>query len=267
MLVSHFELLVKRIAPLSSASTGSGTVVPTDAPFRRIVQGYFLTITNLQSTTINLRMRATIPKGFSLPSFDREIQVTAPVNARTGFDVASQNNVTLAFTQIAPKTFAKRFQTSVFTIRPHETVSVNLLPNVGVILNPSTPGASPFDPQFEVRGFVELFQSVSIGGSVPPARVLVTAEYRGSVLDNDYPTSNVFNELDFDQVSYSVPLASGKAENTIPGIHGLIKVFEVLPDDLKVKVASVLEGDLATKLTNELAELELEDFLIDPVDA
>jgi hypothetical protein len=57
MLVSTFELLVKRIAPLAPPGPSN----PVNAPFRRVVQGYFLIVTNLDLTrTASFALRITI---------------------------------------------------------------------------------------------------------------------------------------------------------------------------------------------------------------
>jgi hypothetical protein len=257
MLVSHFELLVKRIAPLTGMSA-------VDAPFRRIVQGYFLTISNMDTRTVNLRLRTTIPIGS--PAIDREFvpfinTTTTPLfNVQTGFDVASNNNVNLGFAQTTSIPHAKRFQTVNFAIKPNETVSVNLLPNI--------PGTLP-NANFEVRGYAELIQQPvglqQIFFGVPSAKLLVSAEYRGTVLDNDYPTGSTSNDLDFDQIAYAMPLAMGQASGVVEAVSGIA----VIPNgDLVLsnprisdKLKAILEGEQGQALGLQLAELNLDDEL------
>ncbi|MBD0259960.1 MAG: hypothetical protein ICV83_29940, partial [Cytophagales bacterium] len=129
MLVSNFELLVKRIAPLAPG----GPSAPVNAPFRRVVQGYFLIITNLNpNRTANFILQFTIP---ALPAgtsgaFDREIVLAPDPNVRAGYDVAALNNQSLSLVATTSPTAVKRFITRRFSIGPLQTVSVNLLPNL-----------------------------------------------------------------------------------------------------------------------------------------
>jgi hypothetical protein len=53
---------------------------------------------------------------------------------------------------------------------------------------------------------------------VPAIDVLVTPEIRGTFLDNDYPSAGTTNELDFDQINYGLPVASGKGRNTVESV-------------------------------------------------
>ena len=88
------------------------------------------------------------------------------------------------------------------------------------------PNVIPFinltNPDLEIRGYVEVLTSRFNGsfftlGAVPASEVLVSPEIRGTFLDNDYPTNSTSNELDFDQIAYGLPTASGRAQNTIAG--------------------------------------------------
>ena len=54
--ISTFELLVKRIAPLVPGNPGG-----VNEAFRRVVQGYFLTIANPNERLVRFRMRAHLP--------------------------------------------------------------------------------------------------------------------------------------------------------------------------------------------------------------
>lgn len=249
MIVSHFELLVKRIAPIAGSASA-----PLNAPFRRIVQGYFMTITNLDTRTVNLRLRTTIPIGN--PPIDRELVPGAAGNVGTGFDVASSNNVNLSFAATTPLPNAKRFRTQFFSIKANETVSINLLPNVANTLA---------GENLEVRGFSELIQErvgiQQLFNGVPAAKLLVSAEYRGTMLDNDYPTGSTSNDLDFDQIAYSMPLSTGQASGVVEAVPGII--FNPNPDlpivVLPRKVQEILESKEGLKISERLAELDLEE--------
>jgi hypothetical protein len=206
-------LLVKRIAPLAPM----GPSAPVNAPFRRVVQGYFLIITNLDpSRTANLFLKFTIP---SLPAspetFDREIVVLDPCNVRTGYDIAASDNVSLPLTLRSADANVKTFNTGRFSIGPLQTASVNLLPNLS---NPEVLTRE----KMEIRGSVELLQTqgsvLELFNGVPAIDVLVTPEIRGTFLDNDYPSAGTTNELDFDQINYGLPVASGKGRNTVESV-------------------------------------------------
>ena len=264
MLVSTFELLVKRIAPLAPGGAGAGI----NAPFRRVVQGYFLIITNLNpSRTANFFLQFTIPSlpAASTDAFNREFVLGAGANVRTGYDVAADNNVPLTLNAGAANVNFKKFNTARFSAGPLQTVSVNLLPNLGnpdVLTNES----------LEVRGSVELFQAYGglreIITGVPATDVLLSAEIRGTFLDNDYPNNMVGTELDFDQINYGLPLASGNGRNTVESLSGI--TLPVFPAPFAAALAlepQLLEEarkDLIVNLNEELAPLRLGVQPLDP---
>jgi hypothetical protein len=213
MIVSNFELLVKRIAPRSGFPS-------VDAAFRRVVQGYFLEITNLDLTRgSSFFMRFTVPAlpaGSPLLPINREMVVgpapSATSNVVSIFDVAGSENQNRNLTANATLTTvdAKVFDSQSFFIGPRQTVSFTLLPNIGV-----NRGLIPSE-SMEVRGMVELIQAPPFFFLQRPAiDVLLTPEIRGTFLDNDYPTASTTNELDFDPINFGLPLASGKAQNTV----------------------------------------------------
>lgn len=211
MLVSNFELLLKRIAPPIPG--------PAGAVARRVAQGYFIAITNLEAVRpINLRLRLVISASTPLPAFDREIQVSGTVNTVAIFDNANADNVPLPLTSVPPaRPNTREFITRRFSILPNQTASVAILPDVVTLLATAN---------FEVRGFVVLEQ-VAVGISqilngVPTARVLTTPDQRATALDNAYPTGNLSDELDFDQTAYTMPTASGRIENTVEAVPGLV---------------------------------------------
>lgn len=180
MEVSPFELLVKPIAPRSPGVSILNKVA------RRVIQGYFLTISNLMRDSIKLKVSFTISApdaGFAFP--DTRILLN---NAILLYDVAG-NNQLLNYTEIASS--ANEFiiyESDSFLLPPLATGSLELLPDVGkFILNP--------DPQIEIRGFASLFSSER-------AEVLLNPEIRGTFLPNDFPF--VCEDLDFDNLSYSL---------------------------------------------------------------
>jgi hypothetical protein len=253
MLVSTFELLVKRIAPLASGPPDVGP----NAAFRRVVQGYFLIITNLDPTrTANFFLQFTIPTSDPTEVFNREIVVTPAANVRTGYDVAAFNNVNLPLNPGVATPAYKKFNTIPFSAGPLQTVSVNLLPNLG------TPGVLA-NESLEVRGSVELIQAyVNIQDfftGVPAIDVLLTAEIRGTFLDNEYPTTTAGVELDFDQINYGLPLASGNGRNTVERRPRLfpLALSTAFTTALDPKLLEEARPELIKALNEELAPLRL----------
>ncbi|TVQ13329.1 MAG: hypothetical protein EA368_02420 [Leptolyngbya sp. DLM2.Bin27] len=187
MEISTFELLVKRIAPPPAPSTLA----------RRVIQGYFLTITNLENRNLNFRIDFTpsIPDASAPDRSDRLLRGRADILD----DVAGRNRRTAQF-------FTGDRLTGIFPVPAQQTASVQLLPRL-----PGTLLDNP-DPQIEIRGFVSL--QVSRFQANPPARarVLLNPETRGTFLPNTFPASTTG---DFDQINYPMQLASGRGLNTV----------------------------------------------------
>lgn len=206
MLVSNFELLVKRIAPLTS-------IPAVNAPFRRVIQGYFLTVTNLDpNRATSFFLSFTIPTigGSAVPS-EKEFVLTPPanINVECLVDLPTGDNVSLQVYSGVSNGNYKKFTTRAFSVGPLQTVLVTLLPFIRG--NASLIPAS----RLEIRGFVELFQQATFFRSRPPIDVLITPEARGTFLDDDYPNFGTPQELDFDQISYGYPTFSGGSMNTV----------------------------------------------------
>jgi hypothetical protein len=86
---------------------------------------------------------------------------------------------------------------------------------------------------------------------------LITPEYRGTYLDNAFPNPDLADELDFDQLAYSVPLASGQALNTVEAVRGIIWDFDLTTvKDIQslAKTLKVKNPDLDDLEINEAAE-------------
>lgn len=241
MLISNFELLVKRIAPLSG-------VGPVDAAFRRVVQGYFLNVTNLETDDpLILQVRYTFPAIDDLDAFDRELQPdVADPNVVLTFDKGDINNADLIArsTSVLPVTSARSVITDPFLIEPLETASVKLLPNLA---NPNVLNTA----NLEIRGYAEILLIQILGSS--QSRVLLTPEIRGTFLDNAYPTGNPTDELDFDQINYALPLASGQAENTID--PNSILALEALTTDGLNRVKKLVKDKKTINLINRKLKL------------
>ena len=256
MIVSNFELLVSRIAP----NPPGRPIIPFN---RRIVQGYFLTVSNLENRRINFAMRLTSPTPIPAAP-NRTINAT---NVICAFDAAENNQ--LRGIRISPPT-ATISECNIdtpagfvapFILEPRQTMIITILPS----LNPAILSA----PDLEIRGFVELFQVRERGlgfGFVPEAKVLLTPEYRGTFLDNNFTGTEQGIQLDFDHLAYTVPTASGKGMNTIepvfvfpfPGIDRFPPLpnlpippipFPIDLDRLRIENPNLSEKDISRMLS------------------
>lgn len=247
MEISTFELLAKPIAP----------PVPT-APeltpvLRRVVQGYFLTISNLEAIDLRYRIEFTI--SLPVPPDPTKILIDG-VNVRLIIDVEGANT----FIPLTQDLMNPSVYRGFFRIPAGKTASVELLPLLPAVL---TPGS------LEVRGYVSLFLQPRrfFPGPVPPtkpARVLLNPEIRGTFLPNGFP--GVVGDLDFDQINYTLAIASGKALNVLPpAISGpiiidppiILPVLEELRDgNLELASSDADNSEKAQMLVQLLAELE-----------
>ncbi|MEO1622561.1 MAG: hypothetical protein AAFU53_16195 [Cyanobacteria bacterium J06632_3] len=262
MEISTFELLVKRIAPLPPPGTPNAAALASVA--RRVVQGYFLTISNLedQEFLYTLDFHISLP---TPPDPDR----TLANNTIALIDVAGANEPLTLFPTTATVS-TTRFTTS-FRLGAKQTASVQLLPELtpALLANPN--------PDLEVRGFVNLrlpavfgtgpfpapFQRVPQSDS--PVRVLLNPEIRGTFLPNEFPDSGT----DFDQINYPLELASGQGLNEIapdPGgpifipnppipIPGLIDQLS-LREQLVVDLAPLSEEEQIAALAGVIGQIE-----------
>jgi hypothetical protein len=203
MEISTFELLTKPIAPVS------GTLLSTVG--RKIVQGYFLTISNLESFEVEYRIQFTIRKP-NAPDPNRVLRGNGFQNAVIALDSVDDNqSITLIKDPDQGETENYRAN---FKIRGRNTASFQLLPRLPQVL---TPGL------FEVRGFVSLFRRRPNAAAVAPVKVLLNPEIRGTFLPRNFPPpanpplpSDADSKFDFDQINYTLAIASGKGLNVIP---------------------------------------------------
>jgi len=220
MEISTFEILAKPIAPVKGIDPALLPVA------RRVVQGYFLTISNLEA--IDLRYRIEFTVSLPVPADPNKILLDKK-NAFLVIDVEGAN-FEVPLTQVPGKPKVYR---AFFTIPAHKTASVELLPKLPEALDPGL---------LEVRGYVSLFLPPAIikfpqpvpqpqpqpqpqPGPRPlpipqpqskrPVKVLLNPEIRGTFLPNDFP-SRANTGFDFDQINYTLAIASGKGLNEIP---------------------------------------------------
>jgi hypothetical protein len=220
--ISTFELLVKPIAPRQMGNPAQEAVA------RRVVQGYFLTITNLESLDLTFRLDFRI----STPN-PADPDRTLFNNADLIFDIAGANNLI----PLAGDADSNRFGGS-FRLPAGQTASVQLLPKQGLLSFPN--------PDFEVRGYVVLrlpalrrnFGFLFEPQTASPAKVLISAEIRGTFLPNDFPAVPAG---DFDQINYALPIASGKALNEVAPEPSRFVVLEPLPMGLPTPISRLVE--------------------------
>ncbi|WP_052050715.1 hypothetical protein [Leptolyngbya sp. KIOST-1] len=208
MEITTFELLVKRIAPPPTS--------PTLA--RRVIQGYFLTLSNLEDRDLTYQLEFTV----SRPNPANPNRNLAG-NAVVAFDVAGANSF-LALTPVSPSPVTPVFTTR-FRVPARQTASLQLLPDL------SKPGLfNEANPDIEIRGYVRLSVPALRQGiflrpqGSTPVKVLLNPEIRGTFLPNTFPGSGG----DFDQINYPLQLASGKGLNEIvpdPGSFVIDPIF------------------------------------------
>ncbi|NJO79369.1 MAG: hypothetical protein HC827_13185 [Cyanobacteria bacterium RM1_2_2] len=250
MELSTFELLVKRIAPVTDpVADPVGAAVA-----RRVVQGYFLTLSNLETANLAYQLEFFIsrpnPADPNRSLFDQADAIYDIAGANLNLKLYGDSSTT-------------RFRTS-FTIPAGQTASFQLLPKPALFFAPV--------PQLEVRGYVVLslppifdLNSFSFKAQTNrPARVLLNPEMRGTFFPNDFPAPPPAGlDGDFDQINYPLAIASGKGLNTLdpeptffPGLIStnpaaiatlkaeLIAKLAVAPNELS-KIQALIEfGDL-----------------------
>ena len=219
MEVSTFELLIKPIAPRN------GLPANVQSGLRRVVQGYFLTISNLEDQ--DLRFRIEFVDSTPNPAnTNRQLSIN-PRNVDLLFDIAGDNEALIPPSVVFQ---GGEFGGS-FTLPARQTASVQLLPSLtpfipGGVSQP-TPLPSPLNdpnPTLEIRGFVRLrlpanvriernpFRVIREPQAEGPVKVLLQPEIRGTFLPNNFPNQPAG---DLDQINYSLVTASGKALNEI----------------------------------------------------
>ncbi|GFE70886.1 hypothetical protein [Chroococcus sp. FPU101] len=189
MLVSTFELLVKRQLPreMDIMNLPPGATFPPEVEklSRTVIQGYFLTISNLNAFDVTLSFVFTIVT-------NPPIAVMADL---LGFIDVDESNIfelpdvepdlaqnKIRFTRKIPAS-----DTGLFLIQP------NIL-NTDLLLG---------NKQFEVRGYVEVFIS-SLSTGYNAAKLLLTPEHRGT-----FYTDLTQDAVQLDQIAYSLPTAHG----------------------------------------------------------
>ncbi|MEO1690589.1 MAG: hypothetical protein AAFR63_03520 [Cyanobacteria bacterium J06631_6] len=184
MEISPFELLLKRIAPRNQ----DGGVA--EKLKRTVVQGYFLTLSNLESQKREFKFEVTISaptEPADKPNVSRRLEERAVLL----FDIAGDNQKLSLKTSEENDSFIK-YASGTLTLPSLATVSVQLLPDIQKFI----------DNQFsllEARGFISIEAADEISGSV-----FLNPEIRGTFFPDDFAINE---NPDFDQLSYSLGLS------------------------------------------------------------
>jgi hypothetical protein len=182
MLVSTFEVLLKPQFPKIPGGF--------DAVTRTTIQGYFLTIANVNFFPVTVSVVFTIK--FPTAPLERPTSFADFINA---VDISGQNIFGTLVPEIVPQNNKARLT---FTI-PENTTSL-------FILQPDFINQPDLlkEANFEARGYVEIFLS-SLSGS-DTATLLVNPEQRGTFFRtlDDNPSG-----VGLDQTTYNLPVSNG----------------------------------------------------------
>lgn len=183
--ISQFELLLnKRQFPKAEDLTLPGITVDQravlDALSREVIQGYFLTISNLSKLEIGLMLSFIVAiEGTQTPFNEDTVTVV--------FDVVGNNNPI----ELDSQTFNSRNYR--ITVPPKDTGLLIVQPNPLKIT----------EEEIEIRGYVNVSIFNNDGDTID---LLFTPEHRGTFFKRD--ASSIEN---LDQIAYALPTAKGSS--------------------------------------------------------
>ncbi len=258
MEISNFELLLKPQSP--AAPSGSMAV-------DRVLQGYFLEITNLEPVPLRYALEFVIfppPAGTPNQEF-RSLAGNTLCIVDTG---GTDNRFGTLNGSLASSVFTPRFPTArpspfpaagdrLITVPALGTALVAVLPSAFGVIDPieMTPLTMP---NFEVRGFVRIRLPPVFRGTFPfftrqldrPARTLLTPQNRATFLTATGAIS--------DQTQTGLPLASGKALNEIvPESGGFFPVATSLRSESQAMLAGEYLQNIPPEIQADLLALLL----------
>ena len=258
MEISNFELLLK---PQSPASPSGSLAVD------RVLQGYFLEITNLEPVALRYALEFVIappPPGTPNQEF-RSLAGNTLCIVDTG---GTDNRFGTLNGSLASSVFTPRFPVSsplpvpaaserLITVPARGTALVALLPSAFGVIDPIEPTPLTL-PNFEVRGFVRIRLPAVFRPGFPflqrqldrPARVLLTPQNRATFLTATGAIS--------DQTQTGLPLASGKALNEIVPEFGLaFPIATPLQNEALAMLAGAYLENIPAELQADLLALLL----------
>lgn len=227
--ISTFELLSKRVGPPGGITGDYNN--PINAPFRKLLQGYYLTVANFNDREARLQMQAIFPRidtcGYNSPFNieDREMVRTPDANHRYAYDITGHDGfynprifegpMSQVFGGQTPT--SNTYSTRTSLLCNFQTGLFNLLPDPASV--------AAFTPQIEIRGYIKMVQvrrcffrggRVVYGRPPKPIDLMFTPELRGTYIDNRFPDFSFDPaDLDFDQNTHALPTATGAAVITV----------------------------------------------------
>jgi hypothetical protein len=200
MLVSTFEVLVKPQLPRAS-DLPPGIPIPAGLGnlSRNVIQGYFLTIANVNFFPVTVSVVFTI----KFPE-DPGGTILSPINFDdflNAVDISGVNlfAATTPAAKLIPEVVPQNNKARItFTLPENGTGLLILQPN---ILNDKAIA----DAKFEARGYVEIFLS-SLSGS-DEATLLITPEQRGTFFTDLNGATPA--DVGLDQIAYALPISNG----------------------------------------------------------
>ncbi len=240
-IVSHFELIFKPQSPAS----------PPGVAVDRVIQGYFLEITNLEPVSLRFQLEfVAVPPVPAAPfrslAGNTLVFVDTPGNDNQGGVL----NGTAGSSSFFPSS-------GLITIAPQATALVAVLP--------SAFGVNPLDmtplalPNFEVRGYVKLnlpalfpapfkFPFFRVPQAAAPVKVLLTPQNRATFLKADNSISG--------QTQATLTVVGGSAQTTVVPDPGGPLVFTGLAlADERIALGELLQANTELSQTDLLAAL------------
>jgi hypothetical protein len=244
--VSTFELLFKPQAPVPNVE--------------RVVQGYFLTISNLEPKEYRYRVEFVV---FPPPPGTPNQAFRSPAgNTLTFVDTGGVDNAGGTLTGgLASSTFTP--SSGLIRVPAHGSALLAVLPSVF----PSPLDPTPVvDPVLEIRGYVKIslpallaFNPLRLKAqSAAPVKVLLTPQQRATF----YGAANQIT----DQIQASLPTANGKAQSSITPNPGGPIVFPPVREleGAFTRLEPVAEADRFAALMGMLAKADRTAMDADP---
>jgi hypothetical protein len=183
MLISTFELLVKRQLPRSiTDSAGNEIVLPTSPLSRAIIQGYFLSIANTTESNAGLILNfKSVTSVIELPDLSATFLDTNGINI-IGDVIPNVDNAYKYPFNLAGNT------TCLFILQP-DLLNPQALTNLNI----------------ELRGYVD----IELDAATSSAELLITPEHRGTFFRPGINNNTPRSERQLGEIAYSLPTASG----------------------------------------------------------
>lgn len=240
VLVSSFELLFARqIAQVPDPGS------PVNTVSRRVVQGYFLTLANLEDEAYTYRVE--------LRMTPQEDPAGAPLFVKRIGNVLSAPGI---FSSDGDGRYSTRIK-----LAAHETGLLGVFPPtlLAAIGNPSA-------TEYQSRGYVSISlptksvrkspgKVVEMAQSRKSVKVMATPDLRGTFLPNNFSAGNVTGDFDFDQTFATLPVAGGDSVLVVPPTKPESLTLAGAPIGLSAGSLEKIDGMLGGLSTAERATL------------